>query len=180
MYSGQNVLLRGLELSDVPELMKHWNNTEVKKFLNSFTPHSIQEEEEFIKHTWKIRKEGKAHVFAIVSKENDLYIGNIDISIVDSNSRRGVIGIAIFNQSYWNRGFGTEALNLIINFAFKTLNLHSVELQVFSNNLRAKHCYEKCGFKESGLRREAIYVEGSYFDSILMDITKKEWINKKT
>jgi len=175
MLYGQNIFLRGLELTDVPELMKHWNNIEVKKFLNSSVPHSIQEEEEWIKYTWKQRKEEKSFIFAIVYKKNDLYMGNIEIGVIDRKSRRGVIGIAIFNQSYWDRGFGTESIQILLKFAFNTLNLNSVELEVYANNKRAHHCYEKSGFKQMGVRREAIFIEGSFIDSILLDITADEW-----
>jgi RimJ/RimL family protein N-acetyltransferase len=175
MLLGQYILLRGLELTDVPELMKHWNNVEVKKFLNSSAPHSIQEEEEWVKHTWQQRKEGKGFIFAIIYKEIDLYVGNIEISIIDQNSRRGVIGIAIFNQFYWNKGIGTESIQILLKFAFETLNLNTVELEVFANNPRAQRCYEKNGFKQMGVRREAIFVDGEYIDIILLDITHNEW-----
>ncbi|MHA2032259.1 MAG: GNAT family N-acetyltransferase [Candidatus Kariarchaeaceae archaeon] len=179
MLYGQNIYLRGLELTDVTELMKHWNNVEVKKFLNSSIPHSTQEEVEWVKHTWKQRKDGKKFIFAIIYKESDLYIGNIEISIISQNSRRGVVGIVIFNQDYWNKGLGTESIQIILEFAFNILNLNSVELEVFANNQRAIQCYKKCGFKQMGVRREAVFMEGKYFDSLLLDITVNEWKNRK-
>lgn len=175
MLFGHNIYLRGLELTDVTELMKHWNNVEVKKFLSSSVPHSIQEEVEWIKLTWKHRKEGKGFIYAIIHKETDLYIGNIEIDVINQNSRRGVLGIAIFNQDYWNRGFGTESIQILLKFAFKVLNLNSVELEVFANNQRALRCYEKSRFKQMGVRREAVFVEGEYVDSLLLDITVNEW-----
>ncbi|MHA2032108.1 MAG: GNAT family N-acetyltransferase [Candidatus Kariarchaeaceae archaeon] len=175
MLFGQNIYLRGLELTDVTELMKHWNNAEVKKFLISSVPHSIQEEVEWVKHTWKLRKDGKSFIFAIIYKETDLYIGNIEIEIISQISRRGAIGIVIFNQDYWNKGFGTESIQILLNFAFNILNLNSVELEVFAYNQRAKQCYKKCGFKQMGIRREAVFMEGEYFDSLLLDITVNEW-----
>jgi len=175
MLNGPNILLRGLELTDVSELMKHWNSVEVKRFLFVSGPHSIQEEEEWIKYTWRERKEGKSFIFAIVYREKDLFIGNIEIRIMNQTSRRGNIGIVIFNQSYWSRGFGTESIQILLKYAFETLNLNSVELEVFANNPRAQRCYEKSGFKEMGVRREAVFVEGQYVDSILLDITVNEW-----
>ena len=111
----------------------------------------------------------------IVYKKNDLYIGNIEISIINQSSRRGVVGIVIFNQSYWNKGFGTESIQILLKFAFETLNLNSVELEVFSNNKSAQRCYEKSGFKQMGVRREAVFMEGEYFDSLLLDITVNKW-----
>ena len=177
MLYGQNIYLRGLELSDVTELMKHWNNLELKKYLNTSVPHSIQEEVDWVKHTWKRRKEGKDFVFAIVYKENDLYIGNIEISIINQSSRRGVIGIAIFNKEYWNQGIGTESIQVLMKYAFDVLNLNSIELEVFANNPRAIRCYEKCGFKQTGVRREAVFVDGEYINSLLLDITNNDWKN---
>lgn len=177
MLFGQNIYLRGLELTDVTELMKHWNNVEVKKFLNSSAPHSVQEEVEWVKHTWTLRKEGKGFTFAIIYKENELYIGNIEVSIVNQNSRRGAIGIVIFNQDYWDKGVGTESILILLNYSFNILNLNSVELEVFGNNHRAIRCYEKCGFKQMGVRREAVFIDGKYIDSLLLDITITEWKN---
>ncbi|MFX0204840.1 MAG: GNAT family N-acetyltransferase [Candidatus Hodarchaeota archaeon] len=72
-----------------------------------------------------------------------------------SLTRRGLIGLVIFNPEYWNKGFGTEALKLIINYRFKNLNLYSIELEVFETDLRAQASYRKVGFREVGRRRKA-------------------------
>lgn len=177
MLIGQNIYLRGLELSDVPELMKHWNNRELKQFLNKIAPQSIQEEEQWIRNTWNERKNGNSYVFGICLVETDLYIGNSEVRILDTISRRGNLGISIFNPDYWNKGHGTEAIRLILDYSFTTLNLHSAELEVFSNNPRAQRCYEKNGFKKTGVRREALFRDGKYINIFLLDITKKEWNN---
>ena len=177
MLYGKNIYLRGLELTDVPEIMKYWNNRELKRFLHAITPHSIQEEEEWVKKTWKERRNGNSFVFGIVLVDSDLYIGNVEVNIMDTLSRRGNLGIAIFNPSYWSKGHGTEAIRMILNYSFSTLNLHSVQLSAFSNNPRAQRCYEKNGFKKTGVRREALFIDGKYFDIFLFDITKKEWKN---
>ncbi|MHA2347714.1 MAG: GNAT family N-acetyltransferase, partial [Candidatus Hodarchaeales archaeon] len=73
MFEGEKIRLRGLELTDVPELMKYWNSREVKKFLMQFSPHSFQEEEEWVRNTWEERKKGSSYVFGIILKESDLY-----------------------------------------------------------------------------------------------------------
>ncbi|MHA1976720.1 MAG: GNAT family N-acetyltransferase [Candidatus Hodarchaeales archaeon] len=175
MIYGKNIYLRGVELSDVPELMKYWNNRELKRFLHAITPHAIQEEEEWVRKTWSERRKGKSYVFAVVLVDSNLYIGNVEVSIMDTLSRRGNLGIAIFNPNYWSKGHGTEAIGMILGYSFTTLNLHSVQLSVFSNNPRAQRCYEKNGFKKTGVRREALYSDGEYLDIYLLDITKNEW-----
>jgi RimJ/RimL family protein N-acetyltransferase len=174
LLEGNQLLLRGIELSDVDELMKYWNKKEVKQFLYQIAPHSKEEEEEWIRSTWKQRKKGKGYVFAIIVKEEDLYIGNVEVTIINQISRRGMIGIVIFNPIFWGKGLGTEALELIINFAFNTINLNSLELEVFETNMRARSCYEKVGFKEIGRRRKAHFSEGQLIDMILLDLLKSD------
>ena len=179
MLYGQNVYLRGLELTDLPEIMKYWNSKELKQFLNAITPHSAQEEEEWIRKTWQERRSGNSFVYGIVLVHSDLYIGNVEVRVKDPISRRGNLGIAIFNREFWGKGHGTEAIEIMLKYTFTTLNLHSVELEVYSINPRAQRCYEKCGFQKTGIRREALFVNGEYLDIILMDITKEEWKDRK-
>jgi len=176
---GKHVILRGLELTDVDELMKYWNQKEVKQFLLVTNPHSKEEEIEWIKNTWARRRKGESFVFGIIISENNLYIGNVEIEIINQISRRGMIGIVIFNPEYWSKGFGTEALELILDYGFKNLNLHSIELEVFDINPRAQACYRKVGFKEVGRRRKAHFYEGTHVDSIMMDILSSEWFEKE-
>lgn len=178
MLIGKLVVLRGLELSDVDELMKYWNLKEVKRYLLAIGPNAKEEEIEWIKGTWERRQKGQDYVFGIVVKEENLYIGNVEIGIRNQINRRGYAGIAIFNPSYWGRGFGTEAIQLLIEYGFKNLNLNSVELEVFETNTRAQRCYEKVGFKEVGRRRQAQFFEGRYIDSIVMDILSSEWASQ--
>jgi len=176
LFIGERVLLRGLELSDVDELMKYWNTTAVKEFLYSNAPNSREEELEWIRNTWKKRREGKSYVFAIVLREKDLYIGNIEVTIMNQIARRGEIGIVIFNPNYWSQGLGSEALELLLSFSFGELNLNSVELQVFEKNVKAQKCYLKLGFKEVGRRRQALFTKGTFIDLLILDLLREEWL----
>jgi len=177
MINGKNISLRGLELTDVQELMKHWNRKEVKQFLLTMSPHSKEEEVEWIKSTWERRKKGESYIFAIEHIGEQRYIGNIELNITDQISRRGEIGIVIFNSDFWSKGYGSEALKLLLDFGFKELNLNSIELQVFETNPRAIKCYSNVGFKEVGRRRKARFFEGKYIDLLLMDILRQEFLS---
>ena len=177
MLEGQNIILRGLELDDVKVLMKHWNDPYHRKYILNKTPQSREEEIEWIKHGWQIRSEGKGYIFAIIHKEAQLYIGHLELDIKDQTSRRGSLGIAIFNREYWNKGYGTESMNIIVKYAFNTLNLHSVELELYADHSPAQRCYEKVGFKLVGRNREAYFNEGKYVDSLVMDLLQTEWQN---
>lgn len=179
MSVGTNVTLKGLELNDVNELLVYWNDIQFMNFSGRITPMSREEGKEWIRKTWNERKQGDIYTFAITTNENGKYIGNIRLKIVNKISRRADISLGIFNPEFRNKGLGTEALELIINFGFETLNLLSMELRVFSNNTRAIAVYKKLGFREIGLRRKADFIDSEFLDDLMMDLLAEEWKNRK-
>ena len=93
----------------------------------------------------------------------------------DSINRNAVLGIFIGDKEYRSKGYGKEAIELILDFGFNYLNLHEIKLDVMAFNERAQKCYKKCGFKEYGRRRESVYLNGKYYDVISMDILRREF-----
>lgn len=113
--------------------------------------------------------------FCIIENNNNKLIGNCSIHEINNINKTATLGIFIGDEEARNRGYGTEVIKLLLDFGFNYLNLHSIQLHVMSFNKRAIRCYEKCGFKEVGRRREAYYLNGKYYDTITMDILKKEF-----
>lgn len=177
MIEGKRVRLRSFELSDLDEIMKHWNRMELRNLVGSADrgPVSRNEEEEWIKNTWKQRQERKAFTFAIETIADPKLIGGTGLFSIEWTSRSAIVGISIYNPEYWGKGYGNESMNLILSFAFRNLNLKRVELNTFDFNERAQKCYLKAGFKEVGRRRQARFIDGQYHDDIIMDILKDEW-----
>lgn len=112
--------------------------------------------------------------FNIVEKESDNLIGNCDIRVVP-NSRNAILGICIGESEGRNKGYGTEAISLMLNFCFNELNMHRVKLTVLADNTRAVKCYEKCGFVTCGHEHEVAYINGEYKDVLSMEILKKKF-----
>ena len=113
--------------------------------------------------------------FAIIENETNKIVGNCGIEKIDYINRTGILGIFIGVEEARNKGYGKESVKLLLDFGFNYLNLHSIELKVMSFNKRAIKCYEKCGFKEIGRRREAYFLNGKYHDVIEMDIIRREF-----
>ncbi len=180
MIEGVRVRLRSFELSDLDEIMKHWNKIELRNLVGSADrgPVARSEEEEWIRNTWKQRQEKKAFTFAIETTADNRLIGGTGLFNIDWTSRSAVAGISIYNPECWGKGYGQEAMNLILSFAFRNLNLNRVELDTFDFNKRAQKCYLKVGFKEVGRRRKARFIDGEYHDDIIMDVLKDEWLTK--
>lgn len=113
--------------------------------------------------------------FSIVTNDYDKLIGTISLERVDNINRSACLGIFIGDKEYLNNGYGTEAIKLILDFGFNYMNLNSVHLNLMEFNERAHKCYIKCGFKDAGRLRKCKYINGKYYDSIMMDILKDEF-----
>jgi RimJ/RimL family protein N-acetyltransferase len=85
------------------------------------------------------------------------------------------VSIGIGERDCWGKGYGTDAMRLLLRYAFIELNLHRVQLYVFSYNERAIHTYLKAGFKEEACFRQAIQRKGNRWDDLLMGILRPEW-----
>jgi len=175
MIESKRVTLRGLEQSDSSEMLSYWNKKEFLDYSGRTSPLTREELIAWIEDTWNERKKEKSYTFGIVNNGNSLLIGYIELKILNHISRRGKLSIGIFNPSYRDMGLGTEALNLMTVYSFSSLNLLSLELNVFNNNPRAIACYSKIGFKKVGLRRKADYVNGQFLDDLVMDLLVDEW-----
>ncbi len=180
LIEGKRVRLRSFELSDLDEIMRHWNNIELRNLVGSAGrgPVCRNDEEEWIKSTWKQRQERKAFTLAIETISDSKLIGGIGLFNIDWTSRSAMLGISIYGPQSRGKGYGQESINLILDFAFRILNLNRVELDTFDFNERAQKCYLKVGFKEVGRRRRARFIDGQYHDDIIMDILKDEWLAK--
>ncbi len=167
--------LRGLELEDGQEILKHFNDMEVRHFLGAPIPISEVEEEEFIRSTWARRKSGRGYVFGIELNKSQLLIGCCELTDISPIHRGAELGIIIFNKKYWSQGLGTEALSLLLDYGFNSLNLHRIYLRVNEDNARAIRAYQKVGFQQVARYRECLFREGKYIDELLMDILAEEY-----
>ena len=115
------------------------------------------------------------HVFTIVERATDKPIGRCLLFGLNKTDRSTEVGIFIGEKECWGKGYGTEAMRLLLDYAFNLLNLHSVMLGVFSFNDRAIRSYRSLGFKEIGRRRQARIVGPKTYDVILMDLLAEEF-----
>ena len=113
--------------------------------------------------------------FVIVTIEGDKMIGTVGLEDVNNINRTATLGIFIGDKDYRDKGYGTEAIKLILEYGFKYMNLNNIKLDLMAFNTRSLKCYEKCGFKEYGRRRKCKFVNGKYYDSISMDILTEEF-----
>jgi len=175
MILGEKTRLRGIEREDIPTFVRWLNDPEVRRYLNLYSPISRAEEEGWFEAQLS---DESSRVFAIETLEG-LAIGNIGLHQIDWKNRNAMLGIVIAEKEYWDRGFGTDAIQALLRFAFDEMNLHRVYLSVFDFNGRALRCYEKCGFRQEGRAREGLFRDGRYHDLIEMAILRREFADEE-
>ena len=181
MILGDQVRLRAIEKGDLPFYVKWLNDPEVRRGLSLIMPLSMAEEEEWFANTLKRSPYERPLAIEIQpdpQKDLWVFVGNCGLIEIDWQNRLAEIGIHIGEKSFWNQGFGTKVMRLMLKHGFENLNLHRIWLRVFENNQRALRAYEKAGFTLEGKFREAQFIEGKYVDVMIMSMLQSEWQDK--
>ena len=116
--------------------------------------------------------EGKIE-FAI--EADGAYIGRCGLYNIDRTARHAELGIGIGDGEYRGRGYGREAVGLLLDYAFRLRNLRRVWLEVHAANERGIRAYRACGFVEEGRMREHVWLGGRYADDVIMGVLRDEW-----
>jgi len=179
MISGKNVRLRAIARSDLPAFVDWLNDPEVRRNLSIYYPLSIEQEEKWYQDMLAHPVEEQPLSIEINKAGKWVLVGDVGFINFDQHTRSAEIGIFVGKKGAWDKGFGTEAMRLMIGYGFNHLNLNRIFLRVFETNGRAIHCYEKAGFKHEGRLRQACFLDGEYKDVLMMSILKSE-LSKKT
>lgn len=128
-----------------------------------------------------LNNELPGYFFIIASREEDRYIGQVDLRLPKGRdpSLQGGLAIVIPKVEDRGKGCGSEALSLLLDFAFDRINLHKVWLEVFPWNAPAIALYEKLGFQRDGVLRDDVFRDGEYHDMYLMTILAAEWRGRR-
>jgi RimJ/RimL family protein N-acetyltransferase len=124
---------------------------------------------------WLSQNTGQ-YQFAIIRLEDNKLIGNCGFHEMNQLRQCTEVGLFIGDEEDRDKGYGKEALSLLIDYGFNYLNLNNIMLRVFSFNTQAINCYKKVGFQEIGRRRQSYYLKGQFHDELFMDILREERI----
>ncbi len=180
MIFGERIRFRAIEREDLPTFVKWINDPNVKQGIGVYLPFSMMDEQEWFDTMQK--RTPSEHNLAIETKEMTpqgeetwKLVGSCGFFNYDQRNASAEFGIMIGEKSYWNKGYGTEAVRLLAKHGFHTINLHRIYLRVLENNLRAIRAYEKAGFTHEGRQRQADYKNGMYIDLLVMSMLQSEF-----
>lgn len=174
LLRGTNVRLTALIPNDLP-LIAHWYQQ--SEFLRLFDASPAYPQTEAVLAKWleERQKATNSFLFAVRLLENDDLLGYVEFDEILWTHQVSGVSIGIGDPTHCGKGYGYEAMQLALTFAFNELNLHRVQLTVFSYNERAIALYEKLGFQREGVYREFLHRDGKRHDMYLYGLLRREW-----
>jgi diamine N-acetyltransferase len=166
--TGPRIALRALEVEDGETLRAWLNDPENHQHLALYRPLSAAAEREWLEG---LHKRPEDHVFGIALRETEALIGSCGLHRVTFPHRSAELGIQIGEPG---KGYGSEAIKLLLAYGFDTLGLHRIELRVYESNPRAIRCYERAGFRREGEKREARWWAGRWWSVLEYAILESE------
>ena len=171
---GTLVYLRPLCREDLSGRYSAWmNDPEVTCYIESgIFPSTSEDLEKFFRDVTGSRNQV---IMAVADKKTHRHIGNVKLGPIDWVHRRSHFGILIGEKDFWGKGVGAEVTRLIVEYAFKRLNLNRVDLGVYAEHQSAVRCYEGVGFKIEGRLRQDLFHHGQYKDRLWMGLLRSDY-----
>ncbi len=179
---GELIQLRAMEPSDLKLLYRWENDSTVWSVSGTLVPFSKFVLEEFVNQAHQDIYTNKQVRLMIDLKyldeeghdeEDTKCIGCVDLFDFDPRNKRAGVGILIANQADRGKGYATEALHLIIDYAFEVLDLHQLFSNVRVDNESSLALFKRLDFEVTGLKQDWIYYQGKFYDEYTMQLIRK-------
>lgn len=171
-FEGELVRLRAREVTDSDANYRWMNDYEVTRFIQVRYPPSMRSQRAYLEGLPVPAFEGSR--FSIETLADRTLIGTCHLGGGSAEDRAADLGITIGEKSYWNGGYGTDAMRVLCRAGFEVMNLERIELRVFADNPRARRVYEKIGFQFEACMRDADFRSGRYRDTVVMGLLRGE------
>ncbi len=172
ILNGERVYLRPLQESDSESFCVWYNDEQVTRYLG-MKPLSGEKAKAAFN---QMLSDPDGVYFGIIKKDEKRIIGYVFLADISTSHKVAQeFGIVIGDKDLWGHGFGGEAAKLILKYGFRRLKLHRIQLKVLDFNKRANRMYNRLGFVEEGVQREARLVDGKWRNVVLMGMLEKEF-----
>lgn len=178
VLTGKFVRLSAYDPEELSKAFTRWVcNSEYARLLNS-SPFGMLSAKSSLKALEEDVAEMSpaSYFFSIRTLVEDKLIGELNLDVVNWSGRDAFVGLGIGEPEYWNKGYGTDIMNVLLRFAFMEINLRRVTLTVFEYNPRAIRSYEKAGFRHEGQLRGRLNREGRRWNEYFMGILREDWL----
>ena len=170
---GERVYLRPIEKEDLPLICRWANNPQLRGLTGDTSPMTQAGAEEYFE---KLNHDPDRVWFIIVLKESGKAIGETGLLRMFPAWRTTDLSIILGEKDTWSQGYGTEAIRLMLDYAFGYLNFHRISIGVVGFNESALRFYEKVGFKREGIQRDGYFYNHQYHDFVMLSLLDTEYL----
>lgn len=166
---GEHIYLRALEPEDLDFIHEIENNQNIWEISNTITPYSKFLIKQYLEQAHKDIFEVK-QLRLVICNYDAIALGMIDLFDFDFKNRRAGVGILIKDSEQRQKGYGNEALKLLINYCKSNLDMHQLFCNISEENTLSLKLFKQKGFEIIGLKKDWNYVNGSYKNEYLLQI----------
>jgi len=173
--TGENLVLRALEPTDVDLLYKWENDPEIWHISNTLAPFSRFILEQYLVNAHEdiySSKQLRLMIDMITSEPDFKTIGSVDLFDFSPHHKRAGIGILITKEER-SKGYASEALELIIKYSFETLNLHQLYCNISEHNEKSMRLFQKHGFVIIGNKKQWLRIKDAWVDEYILQLIRK-------
>ncbi len=174
MLKGEKVILRTIRHEDLQRQYEFNNDLEIELLGGGDAPEP-QSFERLESQFADTHRHGGRNGADFAIEADGVFIGRCGLFDWDFTAHTCQLGIGIGDRTYWGRGYGRDAIHVLLDYAFRLRNQHRVWLRVNGNNERAIRAYTACGFVEEGRLRHHVWSDGRHIDLVLMGILRDDW-----
>lgn len=174
---GEKVYLRAMEPSDMEAYRKMLNDPSLEQLLGgwSFPVSSAQQQEWY----GRVINDRNNLRWSVVRRSDDVLLGMVNLVEIDWKNGVAVHGIRLIqDEEYRHKGYGKDAVKALMGYAFRELRLNRLETTILEYNRISQALYEKCGWVKEGLKRQAVFRKGRYYDLQMWGIVAKEFFDE--
>ena len=169
--------LRQLCIEDAEGMLEWMHDPTINcNFRFDAATYNLEQAKDFILKAKDAYKKGKNYHWAI-TEDGKEYLGTISLKDIDLENKNAEYAICL-RKCAMGKGIAYEATQCVLEYAFSELELHRVYLNVLSDNQKAIHLYERCGFQFEGEWKEHLYLKGRYRSLKWYGIQKEEWMKQ--
>lgn len=170
----KRLVLRKFAYTDDDDMLKYWiSDPLIQPMYCEPIYTNKQEVSELLTKYISSYEKPDYYRWAIILKETKECVGQVAFFLVDNKNHFGELEYCI-GSKFHNKGFATEVVNAVIQFGFKSINFHKIQICHKEDNIASKKVIEKCGFKYEGTLRDFFYIDGNYVDRLYYSLLETE------
>lgn len=179
VFQTERLILRDIRLTDAKEIQSIRSNDLIMQHMDSKCHDNIEQSEDFISRNQQTYSHENGIFWALVEKDSGAFLGDFSFWKIDKTNSRAEIGYTL-KPEYWSKGFMKEAMDALLKFGFRDLNLHSFEANINPENVQSRKLLKRTGFKKEAYFRENYYFNGRFLDSEIYCLLERDFTPQKS